>query len=330
MNHLLQLANKESITRFSRELAMSSKFASATSWFILLIIIYMLASFSWAIWDYLQPRQAISISSFNNQTSQQQSPKLNVNKIISFNLFGNAKSEPKKVVETGQLDAPVTRLNLKLRGVYAASEENLAGAMIEANNKQEVYRIGSKLPGASGLKLHKIMSDRVIMSRGGRYETLLIEDFGKLGNSNSNSTRKVTSRRNKSNSNNTAMTIDKRPSTGAKTIDKRNDKNLTKELLKLRSNLSDPQSLSELVSISAATKDGNFQGFRIAPGKNRALFGRLGLRRNDILTQVNGISLDDPSTALSLMEQFKSAEEINLTIKRGNKDMNIVFSAQSQ
>lgn len=126
------------------------------------------------------------------------------------------------------------------------------------------------------------------------------------------------------------MTIDKRPSTGAKTIDKRNDKNLTKELLKLRSNLSDPQSLSELVSISAATKDGNFQGFRIAPGKNRALFGRLGLRRNDILTQVNGISLDDPSTALSLMEQFKSAEEINLTIKRGNKDMNIVFSAQSQ
>jgi len=99
---------------------------------------------------------------------------------------------------------------------------------------------------------------------------------------------------------------------------------------KLRSKLTDPQSLSELVSISPAMSGADFQGFRLAPGKNRALFGRLGLRRNDVVTAVNGISLGDPASSFSLMEQFSSAEEINMTIKRGDREMNILFKADSQ
>jgi len=46
------------------------------------------------------------------------------------------------------------------------------------------------------------------------------------------------------------------------------------------------------------------------------------------VTMVNGISLDDPSSAFSLMEQIKTADEINLSIKRGNKEMNILLGAQ--
>ena len=102
---------------------------------------------------------------------------LNVRQLIAIKLFGDSQVSNSNVIDNSELDAPVTRLNLKLRGVYAAEEEKLAGVMIEAQNKQDVYRVGAKLPGASGLKLHKIMADRVIMSRAGKFETLLIEDF---------------------------------------------------------------------------------------------------------------------------------------------------------
>jgi len=68
----------------------------------------------------------------------------------------------------------------------------------------------------------------------------------------------------------------------------------------------------------------------VSPGKNRALFGRIGLRRNDIVTAVNGIDLSDPTSAFNLLEQMSSADEINLSIKRGNRMMDIKFSAVMQ
>lgn len=302
---------------------LSPTIATRVSWFLLLIIIYILALFSWSLWDYIQPRQTIDINALANSNSTKQSSTLNIRQLTAFNLFGDTAATT-NTTDNSQIDAPVTRLKLKLRGVYSASEEDLAGAMIEAQNKQEVYRLGSKLPGAAGLKLHKIMSDRVIMSRDGKFETLLIEDFGSKnssGRSSRSTSRAKTSFRN----------TDISDSTSTNTIDKRNDDKLTRELVKLRENISDPQSLNKLLAVTPSLNDEDeFQGFRLSPGQNRALFGRLGLRNNDVLVMVNGISLDDPSSALSLMEQIRTADEIDLKIKRGGKSMNILFSARSQ
>jgi len=320
MSSRVQSINKESLTQIVHSLFMSSKAAKSVSLLLFFVIIYLLATFSWSVWGLLQPRTPINVEGIVNNSNSNLSTKVNIHQITRANLFGDNKSVTTKA-NNSDLNAPVTRLKLKLRGVYAASDSELAGAMIEAQNKQEVYRIGSKLPGASGLKLHKILSDRVIMSRGGKYETLLIEDFGQI---------KGLSRRNSSKSSPTDFNNDVYTTNNKNIVDKRKDQNLTKELIKLRSKLSDPQSLSELVSVSPALEGDTFQGFRIAPGKNRALFGKLGLRRNDIITGVNGITLDDPAGAFSLMEQISSAEEINLTIKRGKKELNILFNAKSQ
>jgi len=316
MDNFANSINSDVLLQDARGLLLSPKVAKIVSALILLIILYLIATFSWTLWGSFQPKPAMNIAS---TTSTNRSTSTNIQKLTGFNLFGDAKFTP-VLTDSNELDAPVTRLKLKLRGVYASSENKLAVAMIEAQNKQDVYRIGSKLPGATGLKLHKILSDRIIMSRGGKFETLFIEDFAQSKGANRN-----TSRRKPKERADTFITND-----SSNIIDKRKDQNLTKELIKLRSKLSDPQSLSELVSVSPAMVGDEFQGFRIAPGKNRALFGRMGLRRNDIITGVNGISLDNPASAFSLMEQISSADEINLTIKRGQRDMNILFSAQSK
>ncbi len=320
MNSIVSTLNKESVRKFTSDLLLSPKAATIVSWILLLLIVYLTSLFAWSIWDYFQPRQEITIpaivSSANKPTS-----KVDVQKLTRYNLFGDSKI-PVTVSNNNEIDAPVTRLKLKLRGVYAATEVELAGAMIEANNKQDVYRIGSKLPGATGLKLHKILADRVIMSRGDKFETLLIEDFA--AGSTSRSIIRTTNRNN---------IPEKVSPTSAdnKVIDRRQDKKLSSDLLKLRSKLTDPQSLGELVSISPAMSEQNeFQGFRLAPGKNRALFGRMGLRRNDVLTEINGINLSDPSSSFSLMEQISNAEEITMTITRGGRNMNILFSTKAQ
>jgi len=320
MNSIISSVNKESVSRVASDLLLAPKSATIVSWVLLLLIVYLTSIFAWSIWDYFQPRQKLTIPTVVKSTNNKPSSKINVQKLTRYNLFGDTKS-PVTVTSNNEIDAPVTRLKLKLRGVYAATEVELAGAMIEANNKQDVYRIGGKLPGAAGLKLHKILSDRVIMSRGGKYETLLIEDFSGASTSQPKSR---TTTRNKIKEKMAPVDSDK------KVIDRRQDKKLSSDLLKLRSKLTDPQSLGELVAISPAMSGNEFQGFRLAPGKNRALFGRMGLRRNDVLTEINGINLSDPSSSFSLMEQISSAEEITMTIKRGGKDMNILFSTKTQ
>ncbi|MFT5450633.1 MAG: general secretion pathway protein C [Enterobacterales bacterium] len=316
MNSLTHSLNSDSLSRFGRGLVLSPIFANVISWLLVLAIIVMSSLFSWSVWEYFQPREN-TLSSIVTST-EIKSKTVDIKQLTSYHLFGNPKTTQAPI--TDQINAPVSRLKLKLRGVYATADELLASAMIEAKNKQENYSIGDKLPGAAGLKLHSIQSDRVIMSRGGKFETLIIEDFGKLEglttNHSNRSNVKSTSRNEISPSNSTNNVLDKRK-----------DANLTKELVELRSKLSDPQSLSELISVSPATEDEQFIGFRLAPGKNRALFGRLGLRRNDIVTNVNGITLDDPATAFTLMEQISTAEEIDLTIQRGDRVLNILFSA---
>ncbi len=300
---------------------LSPKTSTVVSWVMIVLIIYLTSMFAWSVWGSFQPRQKISVENVSS-SHKKTIASVNIHQLTQYNLFGDTESKV-EIIENSDIDAPVTRLKLKLRGVYAASEKYLAGAMIEANNKQEVYRIGSKLPGATGLKLHKIFSDRVIMSRGEKFETLLIEDFAG-GSSILNRSDKNNSTRNPAISN--VLPIHN----NRNIIDRRSDKNLSNEMYKLRSKLTDPKSLNELVSISAAMNGEEFEGFRLAPGKNRALFGRLGLRRNDILTEVNGISLNDPASSFSLMEQISSADEINMTIRRGERDMNVLFKAEPQ
>ena len=310
MNSLVNSINNQSILQFMRGIFMSSKFAKSIQLILLLSILYMLSNFSWVLWEFFLPKKPIVIVSSSVNSSQSSAESTNIAKLTNLNLFGNTQAVT--AIETEEFDAPITRLKLKLRGVYASVDNSDASAMIEANNKQDIYKIGNKLPGAAGLKLHQIFSDRVIMSRGNKYETLLIEDFGGSGDSVIKSAPSKVS----SNSN-----------SKGRVVDKRKDQKLSNDLSKLRSKLSDPKSLSELISVSPALSDDQFQGFRIAPGKNRALFGRLGLRRNDIVTDINGIKLDDPASAFTLMDQISSASEINLTIRRGNQDVNILLSA---
>lgn len=290
------------------------------NWLLIALAIWMTSQFVWSFW----PQPSAPVKTTPNQSIKKVS--FNLNRVLSADLFGKAESTRS---QPEQITAPVSRLKLKLRGVYA-TEDELASAMIEHNRKQEVYRTGGKLPGASGLTLYRVLPDRVIMSRNGKYETLYIEDFDGSTPSRSTSlnSRPRPERQTKPD---VAVQESSGQTTGDRTvIDKRTDAMVTQQLVELRQNLTDPAAITDLVTLSPVSDDGEFKGFRLAPGKNRALFGRLGLRRNDIVTEVNGITMSDPTASFNIMEQFSTADEISLTIKRGDRDMVVMLSAVPQ
>jgi len=223
---------------------------------------------------------------------------VDISNIITARLFGTMPA----VVETAVAN-PETKLNLKLRGIYYATDNTQSFAVIaEAENKHHLYRQGATLSG--GTVLQEIRSKEVILNRNGRYETL------KLTGSSANTAT---------------------PTPASTTLPNKisSDENLTPAQLlanyqqQLREN---PQKLLSLVRIEAVEQNGKFGGFRLSPGRDATLLNRFNLKSGDILVAVNGTDLDSPLKGLSLIEQLGQTKQLNLTVLRNGQPLSLSFN----
>lgn len=234
---------------------------------------------------------------------------VDVGGLVSMHLFGD---QEKAVVAQAEdvVDAPETRLNLKLRGIYAASNKAKSNSIIEdGKGKQAVYFIDDKLDVSGRVYLRSVYIDRVVLETNGKKEFLSLID-----------SLPAEMKRKKS----SQLTL--KNSKGDKVQDKRKNKQISKSLNEYRKKLLDnPMSLSEIVRMSPATKDGETIGYRISPGKDKRLFTQLGLRRNDVITSVNGMSLSNPSDAMQLFGEIQNMQDIQVDILRGNENISLLL-----
>ena len=177
-----------------------------------------------------------------------------------------------------QGDAPDTRLNLQLRGVIAAGTTNLSRAFIASSDGVERgYPIGALLPG--GAALHSVLPDRVVLRRGSAFETLRLprESAG-----------------------------DGSPVPNAIS---------TTEVRDAQQN---PSRLLDWLRPVAATEavSGRQLGYRVYPGRDPERFGKLGLQPGDLVTAVNGQSLDDPARSMELLRALSTSDSITLSVER--------------
>jgi len=92
--------------------------------------------------------------------------------LLDSHLFGEAADGPAPA-PTAVLDAPETTLSLTLKGILSREGDSNGGAIISTNRGEDrAYRVGQAIDGADGATLHSVYSDRVLLDRGGRLETL--------------------------------------------------------------------------------------------------------------------------------------------------------------
>ncbi|MEZ5671523.1 MAG: type II secretion system protein N [Thiotrichaceae bacterium] len=91
---------------------------------------------------------------------------IDISSIMAAHIFGTM---PAAVVNV--TDAPDTKLNLKLHGIYYTADGTNSFAVIaETEGKHHSYRQGATLAG--GVVLHEIHRKEIILARQGRYEIL--------------------------------------------------------------------------------------------------------------------------------------------------------------
>jgi general secretion pathway protein C len=218
-----------------------------------------------------------------------------VSAILSAGLFGRYQAP---AASTSLLNAPETPLNMTLLGVLADDNEDHSRALIAVQGSDEkAYAIGDDV--SRGVTLQAIFPDRVILSRGGRLETLRLERDASGATTASYATPLA------------APAAD--DGTGA-----------PQPLSRIRDEvLKDPARASEYLRVQPANVAGQLKGYRVYPGRDRGAFTAAGLRPGDLVTAVNGVQLDDPAKALQLLGDLGTAGQVNLVVERGGQTQNI-------
>ena len=242
------------------------------------------------VWSIIEPSPVVARwqpLAVTVNTSQQQLP---VNELLSLNLFGRYQENSAPILtKPVKQDAPQTQLRLTLVGVVANSTPSKALAVVTNNGKQNTYGINEVIDNTRAT-LIAVYNDRVIIRNNGRDETLMLEGlkFTKPSVTAAESQRNTV----QANSN-------------------------TAELAKIKQEiLSDPQTLFSYIRLSQVKKDGQIEGYRVNPGKNRILFDQVGLKANDLAVSINGNSLTNPAIMAKLWGELSSATDFTLTVER--------------
>ena len=234
--------------------------------------------------------------------TRQADPRQGIRQVADAHLFG----EMKIAAVPQQTKAPETKLNLVLRGVIAADPMKLSHAIIARGNKgkEEVYAVGEKMPG--GITIEEVHADHVILNRGGRLETLQLIKDTEVGSI----TSKTSMRDMRNNRNRAAASA--------------------KGLAGVRQQiLQNPTSFGDYAMPVVVKKQGKQIGYRLQPQqKGTELMQQVGLEANDVITEINGIKLDNPQNGLGALRQLSTAGSVAITVMRNGAEVPLNIQLQ--
>ena len=279
----------------------------------LLWLCHSLAGFFWVLYPVPDvPQPSNFAAPVKAKVAAASGSSVDLASIQSLNIFGDGGELPlDTVVDNEPLaldvnadDTVTTKLSLQLHGVIASNDSAEARAIIDIGNDQGLYRIGEDIKKNNGVKLVKVLEQRVILDNKGSYESLWLyseEDFKKSASSRKNS-HKV-SRRGGGDPNDT----------------------MAGPMKKSISSAQIPKTISDVVRFSVHREDGTMVGYKVRPGRDRALFEQVGLKAGDIVTNVNGRAMTDPKQLREVYQDLKTATEANLGVRRGEEELQITI-----
>lgn len=230
--------------------------------------------------------------------------------ILQRNIFDSSASKTQSFAETEKpkepvAKAPAARTDLKLLGTVVAGANSLA--LIEANREIALYHTGDETPG--GGVVDEITRNQVsIRNRDGSVATLILFEPESTAGAPSAATaapspspagngqiREVGENR---------WLIDSRVAEDAR--------NNIGELLKS-------------ARMEPNLVDGRTEGFVVKMIRPRSLLAKLGIRKGDVILQVNEVELESPEKALQIFQQLREARHISIGLQRDGTPMNFDY-----
>jgi general secretion pathway protein C len=187
---------------------------------------------------------------------------------------------------------------LVLAGTIASQDPKRGVAIISDGGPAKVYSVGDSVGGAA---LHSVYLDHVILDRAGTLETLQLPRLLGAGMR--------------------APPVVRRLGTG--------DPRTVAAVDNIRRMVEKDPSLLDQVMRTVPSFDnaaGKLRGFRAYPGRNRMIFGKLGLKPGDLVTAINGTALDDPQRSQDVFNTIQSSDHVTVTVERAGQKQEITLN----
>ena len=294
------------------------KIATGISVVLVIIMSLSVANTVLFVLENMNPPSVIPSSSPTTQTESSN----RTFKVSNMELFG--KAEERSTVQE-VIDAPETKLNLELQGVFIAEDESRSTAIVGTKQKAgELYEIGDKLPGNATLAA--VFEDHVLLRRGARMEKLLFSDskFRSVVADNANTASPTTSQpvgvsdakkadlqRIRDRLRNNRSSGESGSQSGQSTATKTK---LTEYRDRLRN---DPQGAFSELGITPVSES-DAQGYRIGSEAQGAI-KQAGLQPGDVVLSVNGRPVGVATNDSALMEQVMASSRVRVEVQRGSR-----------
>jgi general secretion pathway protein C len=216
--------------------------------------------------------------------------------MASYELFGRPV-EQVGVADVVKRSAPETGLRLRLEGVLVGQRPEDSGAIVaDSSGETAYYRVGEMLPGNA--ELSEVESSRILIHRGGRYESLTFEeaDSGMLV---------------------TEATAEQPTELSPEAF-----------VNQARAQL-DNQGVAALNPYGLRPVDDSGQGGYVYSGTN-AMLNAVGLKAGDVITAINGQQLGDIEQDKSLLENWRGQAQLDIEIERGGAILTVSYAIPEQ
>jgi general secretion pathway protein C len=259
---------------------------------LVIAIAYQLATLTWTVMPGSAP--SVDFAPAPRAAAGDAPASADFSALRESHLFGEADDAPAPP-PSAVVDAPDTTLSLTLKGILSREEDPNGGAIISANRGEDRdYTVGQTIEGADGATLHSVYPDRVLINRAGQLETLRFP-------------KELSA---------TASPMTMMPSAPQTQLPSGSLRDVISE---------NATRITEIVRIAPHVQEGQVVGFRVNPGRDGAAFEALGFRPGDVVTDVNGTVLDDPSQGLQVFQSLGETSQANVTVLRDGVPQVIVI-----
>lgn len=233
--------------------------------------------------------------------------------IAKRNLFG--VKEKKDVVEKKKAAPPkVTRLKLKLWGTIASSESHRAAIIEDSKTRKQVLlREGDKIQTAV---VKNISRGEVILTVNNKDEVLLIE-------------KPVGAKRGaKGGGDDPILPLPPEVISASDAEIAQDGDLVTIDRETVQSAMQNVNELMKQARVRPHFTNGKPDGLRLSAVRPNSLFRQIGLQSGDIITGVNGDSIESVDDALRFYTSLKDANDVALQLRRGGVERSINYRVE--
>ncbi len=277
--------------------AMNGLLPAWVSLIIVVLIGWQLAKIFWALVPGPTAGDAIGMPAAQSGARPSATGAVDVESIAAASIFGKADVADEPVpVESDLENLEETNLsNLTLRGTIASELPEFSIAIISSGDKDDkVYVIGDSV--ASGTSLHAVYPDRVVLDERGALTTL---------------------------------SLPREYSASTTQVRRRNPVRRTADTQSIQSVVA--QNVSRLADVIRPTPyfvNGQQQGYRVYPGRDRKQFSSLGLRPGDLIKEIDGQSLTDPTQAMQIFQSLGTSNQVSVTVERNGSPQTLLLKTE--